>query len=443
MDKQIKKDKKTLITKSFIACGVFLMIFLPSVTFIGIFYANPNLKIYIENFNFLKDYFGSKSTPSPISIEICMWTGLALLIISFVQIICSNLVYTKKAQKHFALNLYIISIIFLLIASSILFTISAYKYSFFYNIYSYISQMNKSNNEILNRIINFYKSSYDKNLNYQWSGDIFSWWVCLFQTIMIIIYFSMFNNNFSTQTVSQDEEESVVIKKHLGESKIGLLINKLSLNSKKNISILLIVSSLIIFITQFAYVIKLSSTSSSLYSILEWTFIAPGLLKNEAPDFYNIANNLNLSYFVIAHLPIVVSSFLLATICIFTIIYVKRIETSKLFFITQFVSMFIEIMVVIAINSYSIYQVNKLVDFWNQNNLVDYIKDHIDKLPFLNSLFINEKLTYPWLYGNQYVSQIIISVFATLVIHTVLASKMIDIVKKENNNIVNISKNPI
>ncbi|QGS52419.1 hypothetical protein [Spiroplasma tabanidicola] len=447
MTKNLIHDKKDNLTaKSVIACGVFLLIFLSSITFIGIYYGNPNMRVYVKNYQMINDIFGYKAAPSPLFMEIAMWMGLSLLLIAFINILCSKFVYRKKAKKSYLLHIYIVMIIALLLISSALFTIAEYNYSFFYSLYCYIAQMNKTDNETLNNIIDLYSNNYVNNYNFQWSGDILSWWVCLFQTIMIIIYFSMFNNNFKTRTKSSSEEATVV-KKNLGESKIGLLISKLSLSSEKNISIILLISSSIIFVTQFAFVINLSSSNSLLSSILQWSFIASSLLKDQATEFYNAISDLNLSYFIVVHLPIVASSFLLATICVFAIIYVKRIETTRTFFISQFLCMFIEILVVIGINSYSNHEINRLIDVWKEKDLVSSIANYVDRIPFLNTNFLNNEISYPWLSGNQFTCEIIISLCVTLTVNIILVSKMRDVIKKakfidssQNNNLQNNSK---
>ncbi|AOG61047.1 hypothetical protein SHELI_v1c11000 [Spiroplasma helicoides] len=417
-------EKKGIeIRKAIIRCTIFLLVFFPSYTFIGIFYANPNFAMYEDNFDLISSKLDSNILPTPLPMTIFLWLGFSLFILSIGHLIFISLIFKKHAKNKILKNIFLAWMITIFLASSLFFTLSEYNYSRFYDIYTYIKNMKTTDDKEFNSIINYYAQNYSEGWNFKWSSDIFSWLICIFQIMVIMIQFSMFNSSISSKEVNVEETNKTSTINSVGYGKIGAFVGKITGNTNKNISLWLLICSMLVFIPQLIFIIILESESSMGFSLLEWTFIASFLLKNEVPEFYEKTSKIDASYVVIGHLPLIATGFLAATICIFLIIYIKRINISKSFFITQFAIMAAELVLVLAVNTYTIYEINKIVDVWNEYNLAELVKPYVDSIPFLSQNIVNGNISYPWLYGEQYISLLIISLAFTGVSFTMLTSK--------------------
>ncbi|QEH62370.1 hypothetical protein SCHIN_v1c11770 [Spiroplasma chinense] len=426
--KAIKSIRVSILSKSIKACLIFAFIFIPSIAFIGIVYANPNFKLYVNNFSTFREVFDKSIVPSKNLIFTLIWVGLGLVLLALIIIIFTKQLLVLIDKSIFWKNVHFVLIVTLLVCASICFAFAAYSYSLFYDLYVYLANVSQGDhvldNEKMAQIAQKFSVNFAKTKNFKWSDENLTWWVCLFQILMVIIYFSAFYSNLDRK--QDDEIESLAsVKKNLDQSKVAKLIGRLSINNNKNVSIWLIISTMIVFIPQFIFVIKLSMQNSYIHSLLDWTFKAPYLLQVEDLNEFDRFKSLR---FTVSHLPIIATGFLLATMCIFGLVYFKGIKATKGFFITQFVILFIELICVISVNTYVMYEINSIVKFWNDNGLIEKLSKYQDNFANIedvrNNIFEQEVVKYPWLRGQQYVSQVLISVTFVIVTYTILGSKM-------------------
>ncbi|AHI53365.1 hypothetical protein [Spiroplasma culicicola] len=420
-------DKKIYVSKLINIFIVLFLIFLPSLTFIMIFYINPNIKIYLNNFADIKLQFPNYFLPTKILFMSLIWSSVSFLIVGFIILSFYPFIIRNKIKHPLIKNFFTATTIATFLISLILMAFAQYNYSTFYTLYNFIGA-NNANMIFESDFANEFAKNYQANQNYEWSSEALTWWISLIQILITMISFSVFNSNLSTDHIGQNEEINVnlISKKNIDQSKIALLLNKISINNDKNLIIWMLIVAIIIFMPQFAYVIALSIPSANISSLLNWTFIAPDLL--DIAELSEISNQ--GTYFAIANLPIIASSFLFGTISIFALIYIKGIQINKNFFILQFVLLLIEMLTIIAINTYSIYEINAITELWNENNIAKILNGKEDVQNLIN-IFGNDvwkdqnKINYLWLNGMQYVSQTVISTAFTVIVFTILGTKIL------------------
>ncbi|ARU90851.1 hypothetical protein SCLARK_0016 [Spiroplasma clarkii] len=228
---------------------VTFLIFIPSLTFIVIFYTNPNIKIYQENYQVIVDNFSSKISPSVILIESLMWVGFSLFLISFIITGFIPLLLNQQKFKKNLQNLSLILIISLKLFAIIIFTISQYNYSKFFNTYQFIAELETSNEE-LKSVSQSFMQSFSIGKNYNWSSNILTWWVSLIQIIFITVFWYLLLikiNPGSTHNESNEKMRTSLIKKSIGQSKFQGFLEKFSTSSLKNFAIWLIMLSAVIY----------------------------------------------------------------------------------------------------------------------------------------------------------------------------------------------------
>jgi len=446
-------SKKILFKKSFFACCVFMLISVPSFTFIGIFYSNKNLLEYFENYQTIIKYFGDDVTPSENLMKTFLWTGFALLLFSILLLFFMPfIVLNKRINLHVKASYFGILMLFIIL-SVFAFSVAEYYYSCFYDLFIFIAKsknLDSIHSDLKDLFKTFTASFGDGNgKKYQWTTTISTWWFNLFKVMVIIIFLSLFSNNVMNSNESKKTENLIQYistrKTGVGQSKLVNLLNKLTINNNRNISLWLIIASFLVFIPQLIYIISLSVTDGEILSLLNWTYILPSLVKSfkSFDSFNNLVSNTGSSFFMVAVLPIITTSFLMATMCIFIIFYIKGWKINKLFFISQFSILFIEIILVVVVNAYSVYKLNLLVDFWN-TDLISQINDNSQQketLEAFRNIFgdsflydskqIKSHINYLWLPGNQFISQVVISTTFIFFTYIILITKIIKTNKKE------------
>ncbi|AKU80288.1 hypothetical protein [Spiroplasma turonicum] len=394
---------------------VFTLLVIPQVLFIIILYLNNSFDIYKNNYETLQNYFINLSLPTYNLIMISAWFGTSIYIISIIFILFLDKLLNKtklNKMKHTV----IVGLGSLIIMSFLITSVSEYNYSKFFQMYSYVSNSNIDNaNPVLENVIEKLKNNYNEKTIYGWATDTMTWWLCLVKVTITIIYFSFFSNSLEKKKLNTSH-----IKKVFGQEKFSTILSSLSLNSKKNISLWIILSALAVFIPHFIYVITISIHNNSLNSMLNWTFSGLELINKS--DLSQ-----NYSQFAIKNLPIITSGFMIATICVLGVIYFKKEEINYKFLITQFIILFIEVIFLISVNTYSMHKLNEIYNYWNENNLSHFINTNEYLYKKLGSSFINSDGTIKdfFLYGIKYVSHAIITFSLFITSYVIIGTKLI------------------
>lgn len=412
-----------------------IIILIPSLTFIVIFYINPNIKIYHQNYQVLKDYFSSNVAPSIMLIKLTMWLAFSVALVALVICGLTALFYHHKRLKKALKNVFVFVIIVLVLVAIVIFAVSQYFYSNFYNIFKFMVDYHQEDSQ-LEAIGQAFAKSFDQGQQFKWSGNVLTWWVCFAQIVAATVVGYMFLIKLNPSRIDKEQEERIkvrLIKKSIGQSKFQGLVARISVNSIKTLSIWLMVVSILILLPQLSFIISISADDSMVGSVFDWTYKAPWFFKQENAELYNAFANNKISGFVIIYLPIIVTGFLISSTIIFLLIYLKDLEINKNLFIAQFILLFVELVVVIIVNTVSIYQINQLITIWNSND------HHLLKLitTFKNTAIFNttifkyaDKGISDWfISGNQYISLCIISIALTVCIYTIALNKMIKITK--------------
>ncbi|AGR41642.1 hypothetical protein [Spiroplasma taiwanense] len=445
MDKKIFVENKSIKIwdKFFKTLVIFLILITPTISFIIVYYMNPAINFYFNYFILIEKNFGPSVIVTKMSMLFFMWAAFAIFILTLIFIFLIPFIFGKKIKLTIKVA-FTILITLLLILSIIFSSISEYNYSRFHVFYIFLAKQNINKpfvEELFFLQKKFSEIYYSENginiIQYRWTSDTFTWWICIFKIMVIIIYFAILLN--SLEIKKQEKIEATSIRKNLDQSKLSYFLNKLVINNSKNISAWLISATFLVFLPQLIFISIMSIFNSEINSLLNWSTIAPDLIKSQDVNLSSLTNS-NVSNFIIKSLPIIISGFLMGTICIFFLVYTKGWNTNNLFFKLQFLIMFIEIILIISITTYSSNQIQHIVEIWNDNKigieLNKYFAENneifLTLKEMLGTTFINSNniVKNPWLSGLQYASQSIISISFILTVYIILGFKLLKINKK-------------
>ncbi|WP_339030043.1 hypothetical protein [Spiroplasma endosymbiont of Cantharis nigra] len=413
---------------------LFLILSIQAITFLVIININNSLKYYLNHLDVVKTNFGKNLVVSQFEIETLMWVSISFLIIGFILIGFLKLFLRQQFSNYYK-ALYIMIIAMFAVLSIVLEAISEYSYSKFYNLFDFLSQKDNSifESEAIKEMQEVFYSMSIKNTGnkYKWASDSTTWWLAVIKIIAVILFLTIW---FKNQQYNKVAIKRSNFKENSG-SKFKELVKKFSLNNSKNISFWLIIATALVFLPPLAYIINMTIFGTKMNSMLNWTFIVKDLYKSVTYNGISIEEmNITNSYFAIKFLPIIISSFLMASIFIFITAYIKNWNTSKSTFTFQFIILLIEILSVLVAITYSSHQAQKITNLWNNGTFkvnpkalsFNYLKNTYG-FPFDNNNLISE----PWMSGLKYISQTIISLSFLSTIYTILFIKY----KKIQNNI--------
>ncbi|AGR42512.1 hypothetical protein [Spiroplasma diminutum] len=407
---------------------VFLLLLIPTVTYIVIININKALDYYFDNIDIIKENFGRNVIVSYSSIMINSWVSLSLIISALIMIAFLGLILKAKISDFKKIS-YIVIIGFLAILSIVLIAVSEFSYSRFYYLYDFLINNDEGlkleNDDAIEKLRLGFIEIYGKGITkFKWSNDSLTWWLAILKIIFVILFFSIWLRN------NKNNNQILTVSKSINRSGIKELISKFSLNDTKNILFWLIIGTTLVFITPLIYIINMSVFNSKMGSMLNWTFIVTDLYKNI--DTLS-SETIKSSYFVIKFLPIIVSGFLISNILISIVAYVQNWNRSKYSFAMQYILLLVEIIFVLIVIAYSSHEAQKITNYWNQGTITipkialesKYLKE-VYGFPF-----INNEMPDPWLSGLKYISQTIISISFLATIYIILGVKF----KKVSNNL--------
>ncbi|ASP28732.1 hypothetical protein SCORR_v1c09600 [Spiroplasma corruscae] len=423
MDIKLEISNKVKKASIFKMAFIFILLLIPSFLFISILIINDSFNQYRIYYDTLQDYFQSYDLPKYNTIITLVWFSIALymfiiLIIFFIPRILNKKISIKL--KH--LIIFIIAL--LLVICFIVFSVGEYNYSRFYQMYAFVANTDiYTDNNSLEKIVSIFKKNYSNRLIYGWTTDTMTWWLCLIKVIITIIYFSFFSNKLEIR-----KQKINYVKKDFGQEKLSSALSKLTLNNKKNISFWILLSALAVFIPHFIYVVAISLTNSSLNSMLSWTFIGLELLNKK--DLFD-----NTSQFAIKSLPIIISGFMIATICVLSVLYIKKDAINYKFLMIQFIILFIEVILLIGVNFFSMHELNNIYNFWKSNDQSEIIKSNNYLYQIYGSAFLNSDGTVKdfFLYGIKYVSHGIITFSLFITSYIIIGTKLLKNYKESQN----------
>lgn len=438
------KQKKNIIYNQLIFIFAILVIFSPTILFLFIIFLNPNFSIYIKNYEYISSEFPGWPSPNYLWIIASSFIGLVLLIVAIIIVCFLNKMYNTRKTSNYGMVIMNFSYLLIFLLAAISFAIAEYCYSKFNLLFGFLSKINFS---FISDNIKSIQQEIHTNTNnevvYNWTGGTITWWV-LFVRVEVIVLGYILIQNLTQINLDKHHGQSInneVKKDNVGNNVIAKLYNKLFVSSEKCISIWLIITTTLILLPQFVFVIRLSTNGDRIKSILEWTFIVPSLTKNmPIMNEYNSTIQVqSINSFVVTELPIIFVAFSFATCLIFFAIFIKGWKYNKRIFLTQFILQIIEVVFTTIITTIAMWSLNNLVEQWNNSNTIDAIvKIKDDKVAgVLISLFgdpsktLTHKVTYMWLYGIEYISEVVITLAFISTIYPILGYKILKMNKKE------------
>ncbi|AKX34672.1 hypothetical protein SLITO_v1c10610 [Spiroplasma litorale] len=418
-----KIKKSTVFKMAF----VFSLLLIPQFLFIAIMYLNESFSEYGKHYQVLESYFEDYFLPSHLLILLAAWVSTAVSFVAVIFIIFMRKILNRKISKKYK-HIIIFALASIIVISFIINSISEYNYSRFHQMYSYLSNSDLDiKNKELKDLVDVFKTNYKNNIIFGWTSDTMTWWLCLVKVIISIIYFSFLSNSLEHKKINKE-----YTKKNFEQEKISNILSNLSLNNKKNISLWILLSAIAVFIPHFIYVISISLHDTSLNSMLNWTFNGLQLL-NKTTAFQSS------SQFAIKSLPIVISGFMIATMSVISVIYIKKEEINYRFLLIQFIILFIEVILLISINTYSMHKLNEIYNYWKENDYSKMVSSNSYLSNILGDSFLNEDGSVKdfFLYGIKYVSHAIITFGLFITSYIIIGTKLLKNFKKSNkiNNI--------
>ncbi|WP_031542264.1 hypothetical protein [Mesoplasma photuris] len=384
-DPKIKRKNLNMYKMAILGLFIFLTALIPFYVYVYIIENNSNLDFYYEKFNEIKEYM---VLPSKFEIEGPLWSGFAFMVITTIMFIMFKPIVSGNGVNKTLKMSYIWLLVLMALIAFLLATLSQFQYSKFESFYLYesITQIDETNLlidraskiPVFQEISRYFSESYKSGKDaYKWQDMNLVWWTMFIQITMIFAVSVSLQNSIFGKKQSEGIEKYIKIisnEKSVSESPFKRLLVKTFNFSEKNLATWTVITTLLCITPHLIYVIIISDGNSASSALIDWTYKLPNLLKDyevfnneESLKILDSFQNVTPDPFLITSLPTIIMGLTFASTFSFISVIVRGENVSSNVFLIQYIVLFVEIILLVAVCTYSKIQLENLSQTWNDS----------------------------------------------------------------------------
>jgi len=437
------------------ALVIYLFLILPVFAYTYIVFKNPNVNYYVSyessEGKHIWEYLQISNGYLIKSLLIAGYVIFFLTIISiglFKPIITGNKI--GKSNKY----LYIVLIAVLAIISILLFGLSQYEYSRFYEYYEYSTLFEDTSikQEWAKEITEYFLKNKTES-SYGWASSSVVLWIIFVQIMLSFLFFVVLQNSVFANYKDADAENYVSLPAE--ESNAGIVINnrffkrwkEFFKNDQRNLAVYMIIGSVVLLLSNVVYSILITNGNTNMSSLISWNYrIAylftdlKGFTNAQGIDGYEQIFGIGVddkyygTLFLMSSLQIISLGLTISVLFFFITIFIRSERVSYKVFYVQIISLFILLLFTISTMLVSKVLMYRMEEVWNTGDnstkfleiIKKSINDSDDNLNSLFNLFAPNDIFNPngfyieWLSPNSNIADGIISYAFILGLFTIV-----------------------
>ncbi|WP_027063409.1 hypothetical protein [Mesoplasma seiffertii] len=375
-NEDLKRRNIRLYLMSFWFAFIFLVTLLPFYVYVYITFNNDALTYYFEHYQVISQFI---DVPSKATIMGTLSGSLLLTFLVIGMFILFKPIMTSRAIRKNSKLAYLTAIVGVGMLVLLLAALSQYFYAAYQDFYIYESKTgSEGKHAAMAEISDWYSNRAGKGEfvpNFMWQTSDIVWWI-MFLQIMILFSIGIALQNMAfgnAKSAGIDRYVKWISKnKKITGSKFKTLWNRLFRIDDKTLSLWTIVITLTIILPQIIYIILSSASTTGMGSIVNWTYNVVNLVGD-----YEAAHRINelfdsafksyqLNPLFITSLPLIALGITISSMFFFVSVSIKGENVSNRIFITQYIVLFFELILLLCLTTYSKAEINRTTNLWNQ-----------------------------------------------------------------------------
>jgi len=423
---------------------IYLFLILPIFAYTYIVFKNPNVNYYINyesaEGKHIWEYLQISNGFLIKSLLIAGYVMFALTVLAisfFKPIITGNRI--GKVNKY----IYIVLIAILAIVSILLFGLSQYEYSRFYEYYEYsvLFEDISIKQDWAKQITQYFIANRTES-NYGWASSSVVLWIIFVQIMLSFLFFVILQNSVFSNYKDVDNENYVSLPNE--ESNAGIVINnrffkrwkEFFKNDQRNLAVYMIIGSVVLLLSNVIYSILITDGNTNMSSLISWNYrIAylftdlKGFTNAQGIDGYEQVFGIGVddkyygTLFIMSSLQIISLGLTISVLFFFITIFIRSERVSYNVFYVQIISLFVLLLFTISTMLVSRVLMYRMEEVWNTGDnstkFLNIIKSSInnsdENLKRLFNLFAPNDIFNPngfyieWLSPNSNIADGILS----------------------------------